>query len=228
MGRQLTRPKTECQQARCTRRPTHVIRDAVRGLTVILLVAAFGCGRAAYRNHPPTGGANWVALGDSLTAGTGAREGFDYPAQLGRRLGRTIYNYGVPGDTTADALARLDDVLAADPRVALVCLGGNDSLQRIPPETTFANLDRILERLHAHGTCVVLIGIRSATALDQYHKRFRQLARHHRVLYVPNILDGVLNQRHLMADQIHPNEAGYEFIAARLEHILRAEGVATY
>lgn len=195
---------------------------------VLLGLVALGCAKLPLTNYPPRAGSTWAALGDSLTAGEGAEPGEDYPSQLGRRLGRDILNLGVPGDTTADALRRLDDVLAADPRVVLVCLGGNDSLQRVPLETTLANLRTIVTTLQQHGAFVVLIGVRSATVRDQYHRPFRQLARELGALYIPNILHDVLGNRARMADPIHPNAAGYAHIAARLEHELRAAGITNF
>ena len=72
-----------------------------------------------------------IAFGDSLTAGVGALPGQDYVTQLSNKSGVTITNAGVSGNTTRDALARLNrDVLSQDPSVVLVWLGGNDILQR--------------------------------------------------------------------------------------------------
>ena len=76
-----------------------------------------------YVNNPPAAAGPWVALGDSLTEGYGATEGHDYPAVLGQQLGVKILNFGRSGDTTADALKRLDGVLSLNPRVVLLCLG---------------------------------------------------------------------------------------------------------
>ncbi len=72
-----------------------------------------------------------IAFGDSLTAGVGALPGQDYVTQLSNKSGVPITNAGVSGNTTRDALARLNnDVLSKDPSVVLVWLGGNDILQR--------------------------------------------------------------------------------------------------
>jgi lysophospholipase L1-like esterase len=197
-------------------------------IAIGLIIAAIMAGWAVwkrlhptYQNLPPRAGQVWVAFGDSLTAGTGANEGRDYPALLGQRLGVTIINQGVPGDTTADGLARLDGILKLDPKVVLLCLGGNDGLQRIPLAQTTANLSAIIERLQARGAFVVVIGIRSATLLDQYDGPFKKVARQHHTLFVPNLLKGVLGNRPLMSDQIHPNDDGYAVIAERLAKVLR-------
>ncbi len=81
-------------------------------------------------NYPVASG-NIVAFGDSLTAGVGATAGRDYVGQLEDILDVSIDNEGVSGDTTRDALLRLDDdVIDKDPEVVIVWLGGNDILQR--------------------------------------------------------------------------------------------------
>lgn len=81
-------------------------------------------------NFPPANGPI-VAFGDSLTAGVGATNNQDYVSQLERRAGVAIINKGVSGDTTEEALGRLQsDVLARDPSVVIVWLGGNDIIGR--------------------------------------------------------------------------------------------------
>ena len=86
-----------------------------------------------FANLPPTAHGPWVAFGDSLTEGYGATgAGADYPSQLGKRLGISIQNHGVSGDTSADGLKRLGEIEALNPRVVLLCFGGNDVLQGLP------------------------------------------------------------------------------------------------
>lgn len=169
-----------------------------------------------WTNFPPLATGPWIAFGDSLTAGEGADAGQAYPDQLSQRLGISIINHGQRGDTTADGLAQIETIASAKPRVVLLCLGGNDSLRRLPSEQTFQNLGQIIDRFHAEGSFVVLIGIRSASLIDGFEKRFRQLAKEKKVLYEPDFLDGVLGKADLMADYIHPNDRGYAAFANRL------------
>jgi acyl-CoA thioesterase-1 len=171
-------------------------------------------------NLPPSASGEWAAFGDSLTEGFGASEGHDYPNLLGQKLGLKILNHGASGETSGDALGRLEAVAALKPRVVLLCFGGNDGLQRLPPNETFHNLARIIDRLHRGGSFVVLLGIRSATLRDHYEEHFRRLAREKRVLLVPNLMESVLFSPNLMSDAIHPNDAGYQAIAERLEAVL--------
>jgi len=180
--------------------------------------------RASWRvtNLPPTATGPWVAFGDSLTEGYGASAGADYPAQLSKLLGVPIRNFGVAGETSGDGLKRITEVEAIGPRVVLLCFGGNDVLQGLPHDQMFANLSAMIDRLQARGSFVVLIGIRGAGLVgDRNAEDFKKLAREKRVQHVPNILDGLLTEPRLMSDYVHPNDAGYGRIAARLEAELR-------
>ena len=175
-----------------------------------------------YHNLPPTATGPWVAFGDSLTEGYGANAGADYPAQLSKRLGIPIQNLGAAGETSADGWKRIDTVEALNPSVVLLCFGGNDVLQSVPRNQMFANIGAMIDRLDARGTFVVLIGIRGPSIVgDANAKGFKQLAQQKKVKHVPNILDGILSQPSLMSDYVHPNDAGYEKIAERLEKELR-------
>ena len=172
-------------------------------------------------NLPPTAHGPWVAFGDSLTEGYGATEGNAYPALLSRSLGVPILNLGVSGDTTADGLKRIDPIARQQPRVVLLCLGGNDALNQMPQARTLANLGAIIDRLQAEGSFVVLIGIRSASLRDRNEKPFARLAREKRALYVPDFLQGLAFKPVYMSDAIHPNDEGYKRFAERLDKVLR-------
>jgi acyl-CoA thioesterase I len=196
---------------------------AVAGLIVGLAVAwwLFSRGGTDYANYPPSATGPWVAFGDSLTAGLGASEGNDYPAVLGRMLGVAITNAGRSGETSADGVKRVDELAQLRPRVVLLCFGGNDSLNQESRARTFSNLTWMIDRFHQEGSFVVLIGIRSASLRDRNEEHFAKLAREKRVLYVPDMLRGLVFKPVYMSDAIHPNDAGYAKFAERLEKKLR-------
>ena len=174
-----------------------------------------------YINLPPAAVGPWVAFGDSLTEGVGAAGGNDYPSILSRELGVTITNLGRSGHTTADGLGRVEEIATLDPRVVLLCLGGNDSLNGQSRAQTFANLGAIIDRLHRAGSFVVLIGVRSASLRDHNEERFAKLAKEKQVFHIPDILKGVVFKPVYMSDAIHPNDAGYQRIAERLAKELK-------
>lgn len=165
----------------------------------------------------PRSGTNIIFFGDSLVEGVGATQGNDLASLLSRELGVPIINAGRSGDTSATARARLEsDVLAKDPRIVIVLFGGNDSLRKIEPETTFANLRMIVDTIHAKGAAVLLVGIRGPFFGSQYDREFKNLAQEARVSFVPDILDGIAGRPSLMSDLIHPNDSGYAILAGRI------------
>jgi acyl-CoA thioesterase-1 len=196
---------------------------ALAACTVLtMLVGSWSCGLSGPRAARPSAGTSIVAFGDSLVAGRGASEGGDFVSLLSRRLGVAIINAGRSGDTTRSALTRLDrDVLSRDPRIAIVLLGGNDFLRRVPVDETFDNLTMIVEEIRSRGAAVVLVGVSVGLMSDPYAARYEALAEQTSSGLVPDILGGIFGHANLMADTIHPNDDGYSIVADRVEPVLR-------
>jgi lysophospholipase L1-like esterase len=168
------------------------------------------------KNTNPTG-KNIICFGDSLTYGTGSsKKGMDYPSQLSRIIGRPVINAGIPGDTTARALERLEeDVLSRSPRIVLITLGGNDLKNRVPKETTFKNLRVIIESIQNTGALVIVAGIDIPFWGGGFGKSYEELCDEVGAVLIPNIFKGIMGKRHLMSDPIHPNDAGYKLFAEK-------------
>lgn len=181
-----------------------------------LLFVFWPSGMRNVRNLDSRGSAV-IAFGDSLTAGVGAQEAEAYPARLATKVGASIINAGVSGDTTESALTRIDtDVLARDPRIVIVGLGGNDFLRRVPIETTEANLRSIVRKSQGAGAMVVLLGFEFPSIGPSYASMYERIADDEGCLLVADLLDGILNDPKLKSDEIHPNAAGYEIMADRV------------
>ncbi|MGA1839078.1 MAG: arylesterase [bacterium] len=164
------------------------------------------------KNSIPSGEAI-VCFGDSLTYGTGAKKGMDYPSQLSGMIGMPVLNEGVPGDTTSDALRRIDDVLKKNPRIVLITLGGNDLKNGVSKETAFENLRVIIEKIQVKGALVIIGGIDLPFFGKGFDDAYKLLARKTGSILIPNIFDGILGHPDLMSDSIHPNSAGYTIMA---------------
>lgn len=162
-----------------------------------------------------------IAFGDSLVQGKGVSPNKNWVSLLSQRYNLTILNKGRNGDTTSAALARLDrDVLTQDPRIVMVLLGGNDALRRVSHEETFGNLSEIIDRIHAAGAAVILIGVRGGLLGDPYDDMFETLARKKHTYFVPDILDGIFGNPDLLADRVHPNNQGHQRMADRISRVL--------
>jgi acyl-CoA thioesterase-1 len=195
---------------------------AVVALFALLLLAA--CERAPTL---PKLASNDVilAVGDSLTYGTGADPNEAYPAKLAGLTQHAVVNAGVPGETTAEGLQRLPALLAEHhPRLVLLCLGGNDMLRRLPASETENNLRLMLQTLRTSGTQVVLIGVPEPKIFGGAPGFYSQLANEFQLPYEGDILNTVLKNNALKSDPIHPNAAGYEAVAHAIARLLKESG----
>jgi acyl-CoA thioesterase-1 len=173
-----------------------------------------------------------VAFGDSLTSGHRLPRGDAYPAILERSLREmglpfAVVNHGINGDTTSGALRRLDAALAENPHILIVAFGANDGLRGVPVKQVRANLEKIIERAQEEGIKVLLVGMEALPLYGwqytiDFHHIFPDLAAKYGVPLVPFMLNGVLGNPDLMAqDGIHPNAAGARLIAGNIWTELR-------
>ncbi len=158
-----------------------------------------------------------VCFGDSITEGDGVSPKESYPVLLGLKLKEKVINAGVSGETTTDGLKRIEkDVLAHDPRIVIVEFGGNDFLHQVPMEETFRNIEQMIERIQKHGAMVVLATVKTGILGDAYSQRFKEIAREHKALLIPDIMRGIFDHPEFKSDEIHPNREGYRMIADRI------------
>jgi acyl-CoA thioesterase I len=177
--------------------------------------------KASIVNYPPVNHGPIIAFGDSLVSGVGAETEGGFVTLLSEISGWQIENFGRGGDTTSLALHRIDPILKQKPKVAIILLGGNDYLGRIPKEQTFQNLNTIIEKFQEEGSVVVLLGVRGGIFRDTYQKGYKKLAKETGSVFVPNVLSEILGKNEYMSDMIHPNESGHQKIAEKVYPALR-------
>ncbi len=203
-----------------------------RDLILVGALALGGCGR----KKPAAGaalpaGSTVLALGDSITFGTGADSAAAYPAQLAMLTGWNVINAGVPGDTAALAAERVPALLAEHkPALVIVSAGGNDFLRRVPATETEAALRRAIAASRDTGAQVLLvavpqpsIGAALGAGLSD-HPLYVRLADELKLPLHANGWAKVLGDDKQRADQIHANAAGYRAFAEGLAATLRSTG----
>ena len=197
----------------------------------LLLVTLAGCARDKKTAQPVPPGSTVLALGDSLTFGTGASAETSYPTVLAGLTGWNVVNAGVPGDTSAQALARLPALLAEhQPKLVIVSIGGNDFLRKLPESDTRAHVHAICKQSLAAGAQVLLVAVPRATvaaALGQMtdHALYAEVAKDLKIPLQREAWGEVLAQPDLRADAVHANARGYAQFARSVQGTAAAVGL---
>ncbi|MEW6514129.1 MAG: GDSL-type esterase/lipase family protein [Pseudomonadota bacterium] len=195
-----------------------------------LLVLLSGCGKEDKQSGIPRG-ASVLAIGDSVTFGTGAEKGQDFPAQLAIITRWTIHNHGIPGDTAAGVSDRIVAALVeTQPVLVLLEIGGNDFLRRTPEAEVKEQIRAILKQIRLQGIPVMLVAVPQFSPLGAVLGRlpdaplYAELGREEQVAVIPDVLADVLSDDPLKADAIHPNGAGYKQLAEGIADALTRTG----
>jgi lysophospholipase L1-like esterase len=183
----------------------------------------------------PSGPGPIVAfLGDDWTSGTGASNRSKRFTTLvstalhlrERNLGVAGSGYGKQGRSAGDYFSRIADVVAAGPAVVVVSGGRNDIGESVGFVRSHARrLFQVLRSRLPQTTVVALQPMWGASppppALRRVIHAVRKAASAAGVDYI-GFPDPLRHHPELMADDAHPNDAGYAAIAAALEkHLTR-------
>jgi acyl-CoA hydrolase len=202
-----------------------------RFLLTIFLLSLAACSSSP-RFTPLPAGTPVLAFGDSVTYGTGAGPGEDYPSRLAARTGWVITNAGIPGDTASGAKSRIREAIEQNrPAVVLVELGGNDFLRRRADSEIKEDLRFILAAVREAGAVPVLVAVPRFSVLSvaigalRDSEIYAELAKEEKVPLVKSVFSDVLSDPSLKADQIHPTAEGYRKLAEGIGNALVKEGL---
>lgn len=200
-----------------------------RFVLLLLTTLLAGCSQPKHEAIPA--GATVLILGDSVSFGTGANKGEDYPTLLAARTGWNVINAGIPGDTSSGGLERIPDLLEEHaPKLVLVELGGNDFLQQQSQQQTANNLKAILSEIKAKNTPAALIAVPSfnpvAAALGNLSDDplYVKVGEETQTPVIEDVLSDVLAKNTLKSDPIHPNAVGYKKLEEGLAEALESLG----
>ena len=198
------------------------------GIGLSAIISVTGCGSEPQQDTLPAG-STVVALGDSLTYGYGANPKTAYPTVLAELSKWNVVNAGVNGDTSADVLTRVNEIIEQNPDLVLLGVGGNDVLQRIAPDTTRANIVATIDTLQSNNIDVVLIAEPYLSTSALFGKAsdnplYEDIAEAEGIPLYSDGWSTVLSDEALKSDKIHANAAGYRQFAEGLHDYLKDEG----
>ncbi|MFB2538658.1 MULTISPECIES: GDSL-type esterase/lipase family protein [unclassified Acinetobacter] len=138
-------------------------------------------------------------------------------------------NEGINGNTSADVLQRIDGIIAQQPELVLLGIGGNDVLRRVDSQTTISNINQSIEKLKQAKIPVVLIAEPhfSASALlgkASDNPIYSEIAKSHDVPLFDKEWSRILSDKNLKSDEIHANAKGYQQFAENLQQFLKGQG----
>ena len=175
--------------------------------------------------QPLPNGAVIVAYGDSLTDGKGVERDDAYPAVLQSRVGRTVRNEGVSGETTAQGLKRLPGVLDRNrPDLLILLEGGNDILRNTDPADIERNLDSMISLARERDIAVALIGVPKRSLYSNTADLYRELAERHGIPLEDSVIASLLRKSSMKSDSVHFNRAGYRALAQGVQELLTKHG----
>lgn len=186
--------------------------------------------------HSVLSGNTVLALGDSLTYGSGAQKNASYPAVLSRITGWNIINAGIPGNYSYQALARLPKLLDRyKPSLVLTCIGINDFANNIPIETTCQSLIDICKLVDAAFAQHLLIAapyvqwplLAQAPSLKP-DPVYQNVATQMQVPLNKYTLTHVLSNAEMRSDNLHANAKGYAYLARGIAQSLNQAGILLY
>jgi lysophospholipase L1-like esterase len=196
-----------------------------RRTALLLLALLAACGGGQPKLPPLAPDAVVLAFGDSLTFGIGANTGESYPARLEALIGRKVVSAGVPGEVSAEGLARLPSALEqAKPQLVILCHGGNDLLRKLDEAQAANNIRAMVRLARSQGAQVMLIGVPKPGLLPSPAGFYADIAKELRLPYDETALKKILTDNALKSDLVHPNAAGYARLAQAIAALLKKTG----
>jgi acyl-CoA hydrolase len=204
-----------------------------RFIGILIFTAVLGaCGKAAKLAAIPPG-KTVLAFGDSVTHGTGAGAGEDWPSLLAAQTGWRVENAGIPGDTAEAGKQRIQALLDAHrPALVIIEIGGNDFLRRRSQKLVKEDLREIVRAARKAGAEVVLVAVPELSLLGLVARKpsdgpiYRELGEEEKIPVISDVFSDILASPELCADQIHPNAKGYQQMASGIQAELRKIGLA--
>ncbi len=166
-----------------------------------------------------------LAFGDSLTVGVGASAEQSYPNVLGQLSGRRVVSSGVSGEISALGLERLPGELArVRPSLLILLHGGNDILRNRSTAELENNLDAMIVLAQEQQIPVVLLGVPEKRLFSDAAPLYGALAERHNLVFIEDLLAGLLRQQGMKSDAVHLNARGYRVLAEGIHKVLQEKG----
>lgn len=177
-------------------------------------------------------------MGDSITnsdTSLGIHKSFAYPYLVQKAIGGICRarNFGIPGNTTTQMLARFSDMIKHVPTVATIYGGINDNGNSIATATTQSNIQSMITQLQNAGcTKIILCNIHTIpgtsgtqdTVYDPYRTVIQNLATTNSLPLCDFHAVTLVNPTDYQTDIVHLTPGGLQKLADKLKATLDTKG----
>lgn len=197
-----------------------------RALLLFLIISStVSCSESPTKLSPLSADTIILAFGDSLTYGTGARNGQDYPSLLSKMTNLKVINEGVSGEISSEGLERLPTLLDQyDPNLLILMHGGNDILRKYSHRELKRNLLKMILECQQRNIEVILLDVPKPGIILKSVKLYEELAAETEIPAELTLLANILGDNSLKSDTIHPNAEGYQMLAEGITSFLMEYG----
>jgi len=195
-------------------------------LAILLLsFTLYSCSDSSNNLNPLSSDATILAFGDSLTHGTGADNGEDYPTLLAKLTNINVINAGAPGEVSSKGLERLPAVLDEhNPDLLILIHGGNDILRKLSRHEQKSNLSAMIELTKTRNIDIAMLGVPEPGIFLKSAEIYEQLANETNIPIDLSLLPDILGDNSLKSDIAHPNAKGYQQMAEGIFEFLKDNG----
>ena len=189
-----------------------------------MLCLLFACSEE-HKLIPLTTNTPILAFGDSLTYGTGANDGQDYPSQLSKLINIPVINAGIAGEVSKDGLARLPRLLDEyQPQLLILIHGGNDILRKLSHDDLKSNLLGMIQHAQDRNIQTVILGVPEPGIFISSADIYEEIAKQKSIPTELSLLANIIGDTSLKSDAVHPNAKGYQTMAEGILKFLQKYG----
>jgi len=173
----------------------------------------------------------YVALGDSITAGSGLTNSSEcYSAKLAGMLNKTVMNAGYPGANSSEILDACYNILDNNqPGYMLILAGVNDLIMGYGEELPAVNIRIMIQACQDNKTIPVIATLtpvfgsyaRLSGGVDRLNGMIRQIASDLNVALVDLNSAFGNNLIYMQTDGLHPNESGNALMAITFYDVVK-------
>jgi len=194
-------------------------------LILLLSLMFFSCSDSPKQLAILPSDASILAFGDSLTYGTGAKAGEDYPTILSKLTTLNVINAGVPGEVSSKGLQRLPALLDhPQPELLILIHGGNDILKKLSRLEQKNNLLAMIEQAKSKNIPIAMLGVPEPGIFLKSAEIYQEIENETNIPVEFELLPDILGDKSLKSDIAHPNAKGYEKLAEGILVFLKDNG----